>query len=66
MLTNKPDSIDETSLTLCTNEESDTQIVLHCLHAYENGYTNIVIRTVDIDVLVIAVTLSHRLSPGSL
>ena len=43
------------SLVPCTHEEADTQIILHTAHCAQQGYKRISIRTVDTDVVVLAV-----------
>ena len=35
----------------CNHEEADTRLILHSLHARQSGSKNIMIRTVDTDVL---------------
>ena len=37
----------------CNHEEADTRVVVHVLHALEQGMKSIVVRTVDTDVIVI-------------
>ena len=45
----------------CTHEEADTRIVVHVLDAAKNGCKKIVVRTVDMDVLVILVGQFHEI-----
>lgn len=45
----------------CNHEEADTRIVVHVVHALEHGATNIQVRTVDTDVIVILVGRYHEL-----
>jgi hypothetical protein len=45
------------SLQPCSHEEADTRLVLHAANAAKAGYKNIAIRTVDTDVLVIAISV---------
>lgn len=40
----------------CSHEEADTRLVLHAYHASQSGYRKILIRTVDTDVVVLAVS----------
>ena len=40
------------------HEEADTRMLLHTYHAAQNGFENIVIRTPDTDVFVIAIYAS--------
>ena len=49
------------NLTPCTHEEADTRMILHAADAVQEGHQKIVIRTVDTDVLVLAVTLADML-----
>jgi len=44
------------SLQPCLHEEADTRLVLHAANAAKAGYKKIAIRTVDTDVLVIAIS----------
>ena len=53
--------IDVTSITPTNVEEADGRILLHAKHAVETGHTRILIRTVDSDVVVIAVYAFKRL-----
>ncbi|KAK3749394.1 hypothetical protein QZH41_004867 [Actinostola sp. cb2023] len=48
-------------LSPCTHEESDTRILLHAADAVQCGYTKILLRTVDTDVLVLAVACVDKL-----
>ena len=43
-------------LSPCTHEEADTRMLLHCLDAAQQGHQRIAIRTVDTDVVVLAVS----------
>ena len=43
-------------LALCSHEEADTRILLHVGDAVKQGYTKVSIRTVDTDVVILAVT----------
>jgi hypothetical protein len=52
---------DTTTLMPCSHEEADTRIFLHALDASQSGYKRILIRTVDSDVLVLAVASFYRL-----
>ena len=51
-------------LAPCSHEEADTRIILH--HPVKQGCTKILIRTVDTDVLVLAVTAAQRLDIAEL
>lgn len=49
------------SIAPCTHEEADTRMLLHVAHAVECGYKKIMLRTVDTDVLVLAVYTLRKL-----
>ena len=53
---------DIAGLAPCTHEEADTRMLLHVEDAMKQGYTKVSIRTVDTDVVVLAVTAAERLS----
>lgn len=42
-------------------EEADSRILLHVFHAVQHGHTKILVKTVDTDVVVIAVSLFDEL-----
>ena len=46
------------NLALCTHEEADTRMTLHAADAIQEGYRKIVLRTVDTDVLVLAIAFA--------
>ncbi len=50
----------------CTHEEADTRIFVHASDAADNGYGKISIRTVDSDVIVIAVSIFNDLGISEL
>ena len=41
----------------CTHKEEDTRIMVHILHAIQQGAKKIIVQTVDTDVLVILINL---------
>ena len=53
---------DVSTLVPCTHEEADTRIFLHLKDAVRHGYSNASIRTVDTDVVVLAITSVNRLN----
>lgn len=53
---------DNTGIAPCTHEEADTRILLHLADAVKEGYSKASIRTVDTDVLVLAVKAAQCLS----
>ena len=42
-------------MLVCNHEEADTRIVVHVMHALEQGMKSVLVRTVDTDVIVILV-----------
>ena len=48
-------------LAPCSHEEADTRMLLHVAHAAQHGHSRILIRTVDTDVVVLAVMVAQRL-----
>ena len=59
-------SRDTSGLAPCTHEEADTRILLHLEDAVKEGYTKVSVRTVDTDVLVLAVTAAQYLNTTEL
>ena len=55
----KPPLPDITGLAPCNHEEADIRMMLHAAHA---GHNKIIIRTVDTDVVVLAVALTRTLA----
>ena len=45
----------------CNHEEADTRIVVHVLHALQQGVTTVQVRTVDTDVVVVLIGVFHKL-----
>jgi len=58
---NKPVLPDLTSLVPFNHEEADTRMLLYASHAAQHGRHAILIRTVDTDVVVLAVSLAQEL-----
>lgn len=58
--------MDISSIDPCNHEEADMRLILHCTHASVNGMKRIAIRTVDTDVVVLAVSFFNRLSISEL
>ena len=48
-------------LAPCTHDEADTRMLLHVEDAVKQGYTKVPVRTVDTDVVVLAVMVAQRL-----
>ena len=49
-------------LSPSTHEEADTRMLLHAANGAREGYTRIMLRTVDTDVVVLAVSLANKLA----
>ena len=45
----------------CNHEEADGRLLLHVAHAAAKGCSRVMIRTVDTDVLVLAVACYHNI-----
>ena len=53
----KSDSnVDISDIAPCNHEEADTRILLHCKHAAQCEFESVAIRTVDTDIVVLAVS----------
>ena len=61
-----PPATDVKTLSPCQHEEADTRIIIHAFDAANKGSKNITIRTVDTDVVVLAVTYFNRLHTDTL
>ena len=59
----KPLLPDLTSLAPCNHEDADSRMLLHAYHAAQHEHHAILIRTVDTDVVVLAVSLAQELQP---
>ena len=46
----------------CNHEEADTHIVVHVMHALEQGMKSVLVRTVDTDVIVILIGVCAKLT----
>ena len=53
---------DEEGLAPCSHEEADTRIMVHVQDTVKQGYTKISIRTIDTDVMVLAVKAAQQLN----
>ena len=60
VLTNN-DSIENLSLAPCNHEEADTRVFVHAKNMAESGHRKIMIKTVDTDVIIIAIAVFHEL-----
>ena len=55
-------SVDATpAISPCTHEEADTRLILHASDCARQGLDNIILRTVDTDVVVLAISYFSRL-----
>lgn len=54
------------NLSPCNHEEADSRLLLHCADAVSQGFESICIRTVDTDVVVIAMTVFKKLGVAQL
>ena len=54
-------TIDKAGLAPCNPEEADTRIFVHARHASLNGMKKILIRTVDTDVVILAIAFAKKL-----
>ena len=61
----KPLIDDVGSLSPCNHEEADSRMLLHVIHAAHHNHHKIMIRTVDTDVVVLAVYIAQSLGPGT-
>ena len=59
----KPPLLDLALLAPCSHEEADRRMLLHLSHATNHGHHKILIKTVDTDVVVLAVSVAQGLLP---
>lgn len=52
---------DKSQVEPCTHEEADTRVVLHVLDAAYQGHRNIMVRTVDTDIVVLILSKIHSI-----
>jgi hypothetical protein len=57
---------DNTGLMPCTHEEADTRLLLHVVDCVKQGHHRVSVRTVDSDVLVLAIAMFHQLDAREL
>ena len=60
------DRTDAADLSSCRHEAADTRLLLHAADAARRGYTKVMVRTVDTDVVVIAVAKFQYISLSEL
>ena len=51
------------SLAPCSHEEADTRLLLHTADAVQKGFRKVTIRTVDTDVVVLAIASFSKITP---
>ena len=56
-----PPQADVVSLSPCIHEEADTKMMLHSADAVQQGHHRVLLRTMDTDVLVLAIVLANWL-----
>ena len=61
-----PTDLDLTNLAPCSQEEGDTRLLLHVSDAVQKGCKKIAIRTVDTDVVVLAMATFDQIQPDEL
>ena len=57
---------DVTELSPCSHEEADTRLLLHARDAVQKGYRRLCIRTVDTDVVILAIAMFSQINPDEL
>ena len=55
--------IDLTGLVSCSHEDADTRLFLHVADAVKKGYGKLLVRSVDTDVVVVAIATLNRTKP---
>ena len=61
VLTNKQNECDLAGLFPCNHSEADSRIMLHLMHAVSQSYTDAYVRTVDSDIVVLAIAFFDQL-----
>lgn len=56
------EGIDFTNISPCTHEEADTRLLLHAADAVSRGLRKVIIRTVDTDVVCLAIAYFERIN----
>ena len=59
-----PQQEDVNALAPCNQEEADTRMMLQVAHAAQHGHHHMQVRTVDTDVVVLAVMVVQKLTAG--
>ena len=55
--------IDLTGLVPCSHEEADIRLFLHVADAVKKGYIKLLVRTIDTDIVVVAIATLNRTKP---
>ena len=58
--------VDMTKLAPCSHEEADTRLLLHVADAVHKGCRKAYVRTVDTDVVVLAIAMFNQINPDEL
>ena len=58
--------LDVSNIALCSHEKADTRLILNSADAVLKGHRRISIRTVDTDLLVLAVASFDKIKPDEL
>ena len=53
-------SFDKEGLSPCNHKEADTRMLLHAAHASRQGHSKFMIRTVDTDVVILAIANFYK------
>ena len=56
-----PHQLDAHLIAPCSHEEADSRMMLHVVHAAQQGHHQMLVRTVDTDVVVLAVMVAETL-----
>ena len=61
-----PTGLDVSNITLCSHEKADTRLIFNSVDAVLKGHRRVSIRTVDTDLLVLAVASFDKIKPDEL
>ena len=56
-----PSPVETKGLTACNNEEAGTRMFIHVKHTSARGLKKVLIRTVDTDVMILAIAYAKKL-----
>ena len=56
-----PSPVETEGLTACNHEKADTRMFIHVKHASARGLKKVLIRTLDTDVVILAIAYSRNL-----